>query len=88
MTRPLDDIDLAGWAYVVTEYADLLSVVGAGAPGHEHVASRQQAVALAWAGIRDLPLVVDDAVQDARKFRDEHEELTRAYLARFDQEMR
>lgn len=82
--RPRDDIDMAGFAYLITEYDSLIDLMDH-LPDHDEKKRAAQAklrtLSAHWLTFRGFTYHVD-AVADARHYRHEHPAETQAYLAR------
>lgn len=88
----IDDLDMAGLAYILTEYDTLVRFMEE-VPDHEgrtFIAKEKMiALALHWAAVRGVatwgPDTVSMALADAHEYRAQHPGDTLAYLARSEQ---
>lgn len=83
--RALDDIDLAGFAYLITEYETLIGTMES-LPNHEQqieeMTAKQAIVAGHWNRARDLKADLPRTIEDAKQYRQEHPGDTEAFIAR------
>lgn len=85
MSTP-DETDVAGWAYLLTEYDDLLSTLDESRfTSRSRVRVKRDETAAHWAAVRGLaPGPVAELVADAQQYRDAHSQDVAQYLVRFN----
>jgi hypothetical protein len=85
MRQQLDDLDMAGWAYVLAEYDDLLATLVEGRlSSRERTRHKRDFTAGVWVSLRGLNCTIEEAVADAKQYRDDHPHDLLAYLDRLD----